>query len=71
MSLLRYLKKDSVLPSPGEPLSRNMPPSSLAAANKEVKRVLDAHGNGPLLAGRGKYSVYNEEEKFKVERKWE
>ena len=44
MSLLRYLKKGSgsVLPSPGGPLSRHMPSSSIALANKEVKSVLDA-----------------------------
>ena len=43
MSLIRYLKKSgSVLPSPGGPLSRHMPSSSIASANKEVKSVLDA-----------------------------
>ena len=44
MSLLRYLKKGSgsVLPSPGGPLSKHMPSSSIASANKEVKSVLDA-----------------------------
>ena len=58
MSLLRYLKKGSgsVLPSPGGPLSRHMPSSSIASANKEVKSVLDA----PNSVGRGKYSVYTE-----------
>ena len=44
MSLLCYLKKGSgsVLPSPGGPLSRHMPSSSIVSANKEVKSVLDA-----------------------------
>ena len=50
-----------MLPSPG-PLSRHMPSSSIASANREVKSVLDA----PNSVGRGKYSVYTEEEKFKV-----
>ena len=42
MSLLRYLKKGSgsVLPSPGGPLSRHMPSSSIALTNKEVKVFL-------------------------------
>ena len=31
-----------MLPSPGGPLSRHMPSSSMASANKEVKSVLDA-----------------------------
>ena len=55
MSLLRYLKKGSG-PSPGGPLSRHMPPSSIASANKEVKSVLHA----PNSVGSGKYSVYTE-----------
>ena len=39
MSLLRYLKKGSgsVLPSPGGPLSRHMPSSSIASANRGKK----------------------------------
>ena len=60
MSLLRYFKKGSgsVFPSPGGPLSRHMPSSSIAiaSANKEVKSILDA----PNSVGHGKYSVYTE-----------
>ena len=49
MSLLRYLKKGSgsVLPSPGGPLSRHMPSSSIASANKEVKSVLECRSHKP------------------------
>ena len=49
MSLLRYLKKGSgsVLPSPGRPLSRHMPSSSIASANKEVKSVLECRSHKP------------------------
>ena len=49
-----------MLPSPGGPLSRHMPSLSIASANKEVKVSL-MH-----LTVCGKYSVYTEEEKFKV-----
>ena len=58
MSLLHYLKKGagSVFPSPGGPLSRHMPSSSIASANKEVKSILDT----PNSVGHGKYSVYTE-----------
>ena len=61
MSLLHYLKKNtsSVLPSHGGALSRLMPPSSVASGSKRVLDVSDS-------PGRGKYSVYTEEEKFKV-----
>ena len=49
MSLLRYLKKGSgsVLPSPGGFLSRHMPSSSIASANKEVKSVLECRSHKP------------------------
>jgi len=44
MALLKYLQHTSALPKPQGPLSRVMPSSSIAAANKEVKRVLDEEG---------------------------
>ena len=37
----------SVLPSPGGPLSRHMPSSSIASANKEVKSVLECRSHKP------------------------
>ena len=42
MALLKYFKKNSVLPDPNGPLSRSLPSSSISAANKAVKPVLDA-----------------------------
>ena len=44
MALLKYLQRTSTLPKPQKPLSRVMPSSSVAAANEEVKRVLDEEG---------------------------
>ena len=41
---------------PWRTLSRHMPSSSIASANKEVKSVRDA----PNSVGRGKHSVYTE-----------
>jgi len=41
MALLKYLQRTSTLPKPQGPLSRLMPSLSVAAANEEVKRVLD------------------------------
>jgi hypothetical protein len=51
---LCYLKK-AVLPSPGGPLSRHVPPSSIATANRKAKHVLDAPDN----VGRGKCGKYS------------
>ena len=42
MALLKYFKKNSVLPDPNGPLSRSLPSSSISAANKAVKPLLDA-----------------------------
>jgi len=47
MALLKYLQRTSTLPKPQGPLSRIMPSSSVAAANEEVKRVLDEEGKKP------------------------
>jgi len=44
MALLKYLQRTSTLPKPQGPLSRVMPSLSVAAANEEVKRVLDEEG---------------------------
>ena len=42
MALLNYFQPaTSMLPKPDGPLSRVIPASSIAAANKEVKKVLD------------------------------
>ena len=43
MALLRYFQQpaDPLLPKPDGPLSTVVPSSSITAANKEVKRVLD------------------------------
>lgn len=72
MALLKYFKTAPVSPNPNGPMSSQVLPSAIASANKEVKTLLDAcstEGNG----GRGKYSVYMEEEKVKIAKwlKWE
>ena len=46
MALLKYFKKASVLPSPDGPLSEKMPSATIAAANKEVQKVLDSVEDG-------------------------
>ena len=50
------------LPNPNGPLSHHVPPSTIAAANKEVKPLLAKTPHGE----RGKYYVYTEEETFLV-----
>ena len=61
MALLKYFQR-SRLPNPNGPLSNHVPPSSIAAANKEVKALLEK----TLNKERGKYSVYTEAEKSLV-----
>jgi len=61
MALFKYLQR-SPLPNPNGPLSDHVPPSTIAAANKEVKPLLEKTPREE----RGKYYVYTEEEKFLV-----
>jgi hypothetical protein len=66
MALLKYFKrKDSVLPSPSGPLSEQMPSSSIASANNEVKDLVFA-GIEVKKVKRGPYIKYSDEERFKV-----
>ena len=77
MALLKYFKKNSVLPDPNGPLSRSLPSSSISAANKAVKPLLDAAEGKTTegkttegkATGRGKYSMYSEVEKLKIARR--
>ena len=61
MSLLKYFQKNPTLPKPDGPLSSVVPSSTIAAANKEVKQVLDYPKNGKkntkfkIKAQRGMY----------------
>ena len=59
--LFKYLQRSPLSNSNG-PLSHHVPPSTIAAANKEVKPLLETTPH----AERGKYYVYTEEEKFLV-----
>ena len=44
MSLFKYFKRDSPLPSPSGPLSREIPSTAIVAANDEVSKVLEKAG---------------------------
>ena len=67
MALLKFLKKSSVLPHPNGPLSEQVPSSSIAAANKEVKSlvVTPVDGTG-VKRGRSNYGTYSDEERARV-----
>ena len=63
MALYRYLKQQSKdkLPDPRGPLSRKLPPASIASANKEVRRViLDPE---PVKGVKGLYTKLTAEQK--------
>ena len=65
MALLKYFKKASVLPSPDGPLSEKMPSATIAAANKEVQKVLDSMEDGST-SKRAPYSKYSDVERARV-----
>ena len=58
MSLLKYFQPSSMLPEPEGRLSTVMPSSSIAAANKEVKQVLDKTDKPKKNSKRGAYEHF-------------
>ena len=64
MSLLKYFQPSSALPKPEGRLSTVVPSSSIAAANKEVKQVLDQTDKAELK--RGAYEHFTPEEKARI-----
>ena len=66
MSLLKFFtvkeKKTSVLPSPTGPLSKEIPSSSIVAANAEVSKVL----NEKFSIKRGEYTKLTSKEKAEI-----
>ena len=65
MTLLKYFKKTATLPDPKGPISSQVPPSSIASANKEVKHLLERSTG----KARSNYSTYTDEEKVKIARR--
>jgi hypothetical protein len=62
---------DRALPKPDGPLVSQMPSSSIAAANKEVKAVLDSSngstsGDPEQSSKRGHYNVYSPSERLQI-----
>ena len=69
MALLKYLKKGTELPDPDGPLSTEMPSSSIQAANKVVKPVLEemkAREAAATAKKRGQYKSYTASEKAMI-----
>ena len=69
MALFRYFdkaKKDN-LPDPRGPLVRTVPSSSIAAANSEVRAVLESLPSGGKK--RGPYANYTAEQKALIEKR--
>ena len=75
MSLLKYFQStSSKLPKPVGPLSTIIPSPSIAAANKEVRKVLQPDKSGELdtvpsiapITSRGTYQHFTAEEKARI-----
>ena len=74
MSLLKYFKRESILPHPNGPLSQSVPSSSIAAANKAVESILSPGsviedtkpGTQHPDRTRGSYEQFTAEEKARI-----
>lgn len=74
MSLYRYFSKvkpDPDLPDPSGPLSKEVPSSSIAAANSKVSAVMleQVQESEKETKSRGKYAKFSAEKKAEVERR--
>ena len=70
MTLLKFLKKSSVLPHLNGSLSERLPSSSIAAAKKEVNSLVVTPVNGSgVKRGRLNYGTYSDEERARVGKK--
>ena len=67
MALLKYFQRVSdTLPSPDGPLSVSVPSSSISAANKKVKRVIEQATSSSTAHKRGSYDNFTPEEKARI-----
>ena len=70
MSLFKYFKRSSPLPSPSGPLSREIPSTAISAANDEVSKVLQAQRTtdkiGKEAKQRGSYQKYSDTERATI-----
>lgn len=71
MALYKYFQSTSMLPKPDGPLSVIIPSSTIAAANKEVKQVLNTgssdEGNDTMpTSKRGKYEHFTPKEEVQI-----
>ena len=52
MTLHQFFKRESLLPKPDGPLSAIVPSKSIAAANKEVEKLLDLEPEASASVGK-------------------
>ena len=65
-SLYHYFKRDSLLPSPTGPLSKEVPATTISAANKEVLECLKHSEDEKGAKKRGTYQKYSGDVKAKI-----
>ena len=65
-SLYHYFKRDSLLPSPTGPLSKEVPATAISAANKEVLECLKHSEDEKGAKKRGTYQKYSGDIKAKI-----
>lgn len=59
MSILRYVKRGSILPNPNRQLSASLPPRSIQECNTRVYEVMDKFTTPNSSKKRGSYSTYS------------
>ena len=65
-SLFHYFKRESVLPSPTGPLSKEVPATAISAANKEVVECLKHSEDEDGVKKRGAYQKYSGTDKARI-----
>ena len=65
-SLYHCFKRDSVLPSPTGPLSKEVPATAITAANKEVMKCLKHSEDEKGVKKRGTYQKYSGKDKARI-----
>ena len=66
MSLFKYFKRNSPLPFPNGPLSREIPATAISAANDEVMKALKTAEDDKGVKRREMYQKYTDTAKAKI-----
>lgn len=66
MSILRYVKRGSILPNPNGQLSASLSPRSIQECNTRVSEVMDKSTTPNSSKKRGSYSTYSPRDRVMI-----